>query len=478
MNTILLDPSDVLFFRDGRPMSGSLAGHGAAWPLPTVINHAFHAALHRADLEKAFGGKVHGHDHWSSAHTRGAKDVRKFGSLVSAGPFPVCTRGEAKTWFFPRPMDAADAGSPEASLLPLRDGPSSETSSLPAPLCYAVADTKSPTKAKAKRWLSEGALCQWAGTAPRDALAGRVFQKNDDDIGAHEHQIGIGMDPQTGAQDGERFYSASYLRLLPGWQLGVLAAADDKEFHHDKYGRDLVRALLNGHGAEIIAGGQQRVCSAKLDAGVGSRLPLPLGRRENFNPAETDWKGVMKKRFLVKWMLLTPAVWPEIEEGISRKRGTRVKAHPGGWLPNWICPITGTVLLQTITDEERRTRRQLNYDGSGYESQPNISARLVAAITGKPLAFSGHALPHAEAERAAPEPKQTHLAVPAGAVYYFEADSPEEATKLADALNWHGAHTSGTRLTNRRSTLFGAKGFGIGLCGTWNFHSGVRPATD
>jgi hypothetical protein len=50
MNTILLQPSDVLFFRDGRPMNASLAGHGAAWPLPNVINAAFHAALHRGSV--------------------------------------------------------------------------------------------------------------------------------------------------------------------------------------------------------------------------------------------------------------------------------------------------------------------------------------------------------------------------------------------------------------------------------------------
>ncbi len=48
MNTILLQPTDVLFFRDGRPMTGSLAGHGAAWPLPNVINAAVHAGLTEA----------------------------------------------------------------------------------------------------------------------------------------------------------------------------------------------------------------------------------------------------------------------------------------------------------------------------------------------------------------------------------------------------------------------------------------------
>lgn len=55
MNTLLLQPTDVLFFRDGRPMGGASAGHGAGWPLPTVTDAAFHA-LHRSDL------KGHAHD--------------------------------------------------------------------------------------------------------------------------------------------------------------------------------------------------------------------------------------------------------------------------------------------------------------------------------------------------------------------------------------------------------------------------------
>jgi hypothetical protein len=62
--------------------------------------------------------------------------------------------------------------------------------------------------------------------------------------------------------------------------------------------------------------------------------------------------------------------------------------------------------------------------------------------------------------------KSTHLAVPAGAVYYFEADSAEEAVRLASALNWHG-DTPGGQIKNRRSTLLGEKGLGLGVCGTW-----------
>ncbi len=64
------------------------------------------------------------------------------------------------------------------------------------------------------------------------------------------------------------------------------------------------------------------------------------------------------------------------------------------------------------------------------------------------------------------------LAVPAGAVYYFEANSTDEARKLAAALHWHGdpkAADFAKTIKNRRRTLRGEKGFGLGVCGTWSF---------
>lgn len=64
------------------------------------------------------------------------------------------------------------------------------------------------------------------------------------------------------------------------------------------------------------------------------------------------------------------------------------------------------------------------------------------------------------------------LAVPAGAVYYFEANSADEACKLAAAINWHGnpkAADFPKTIKNRRRTRLGEKGFGLGVCGTWSF---------
>jgi hypothetical protein len=86
----------------------------------------------------------------------------------------------------------------------------------------------------------------------------------------------------------------------------------------------------------------------------------------------------------------------------------------------------------------------------------------------KPIVVTGWALPN-ETDRPQGGAKSTHLAVPAGAVYYFETDSSEAAVALANALNWHGA-TNGTEIQNCRSTLLGEKGFGLGVCGTWQFY--------
>jgi hypothetical protein len=109
----------------------------------------------------------------------------------------------------------------------------------------------------------------------------------------------------------------------------------------------------------------------------------------------------------------------------------------------------------------------------GSKAGEPIKARLVAAAVPKPLVITGWALPdEAIAEKGGA--RSTHLAVPAGAVYYFEADSAAEAQKLAAALNWHGSNPNANLIQNRRSTLMGEKGFGLGVCGTWEFFPGAN----
>jgi hypothetical protein len=459
MNTILLKPTDVLFFRDGRPMTGSLAGHGAAWPLPNVINAAFYAALHRSGFAK----NAHSHRRGArGVYAEDAKRDRKFGSLATAGPFPV---KDGNPWFFPRPQDLQDA-TLQPALFPTESFDSVQ-SSLPDPLEYAVASRLPPSKESgAKAWLAKAAYDRYLD-GPSPGLENEEAL-NDSDFADTEHSIGIAIDPASGtAGQGEAagaIYSAHYLRLRDAWQLGVCAVAEDKEFKHQQHGSDLVKALLNGGQHHIIVGGQQRICSARV---ADLAVPLPRGKADRFH--EQDGK------FLVKWILLSPAVWPAIEANAARN----INAHPGGWLPNWVAQQAvqfqgeaaeaGEVLLLDGAGREKARRKNLQAGG-------RIRAKLVAAIVPKPLVVTGWALPDEHGENEGERSggaQSTHLAVPAGAVYYFEADSANEAHKLAAALNWHGSESSPTTIKNRRSTLLGEKGFGLGVCGTWHFFPDV-----
>lgn len=431
MNQILLRPTDVLFFRDGRPMSGSLAGHGAAWPLPNVISAAFHAALHRAFPEpngdhlhrvKVDGG-------YSEARTR------RFGSLVTAGPFPVRKDG---AWFFPRPADLLSSVL-EPSMLPVISDWAD--SSLAKPLQYAVGSILPPIKeTQAKLWLSGRSYTDYlerkAGVSDNETLG-------DEEIFDKEHQIGIEIDDATGtagqAEATGKFYSAQYLRLRDGWRLGTLADTPGN-------GQNLFSELLKTP-HQIVVGGQSRICTAEC-VPAQMKIPLPLGKRDNFAESEGN--------FLLKWVLLTPAIWPAIE--VTRDR---INWHPGGFLPNWVNAENGGVELVDGPgmSKARRLRR---------EPGKRIEARLVAAVVPKPLTVTGWALGLSD-ENDQGGAKSVHLAVPAGAVYYFETESAEQASKLADALNWHGK-SAGEQLVNRRSALCGEKGFGLGVCGTWRYH--------
>ncbi len=489
LHQILLQPTDVLFFRDGRPMSGSLAGHTAAWPLPDVTDHALHAALHRADLEKLTGLALHLHRRGrSGAYSDRQEDRdRKFGALLSAGPFPVLAGTHAAApecrWFFPRPKDAQVEGAVALTFAPVSSLSSDAHdepwlgSSLPIPLVYAVANMRPPAKhADPEAWLSAAAFDAYLRRPDfkLESADTKPHFVRDADLADTEHTIGIGIDPESQTQDGENFYSAQYLRLRESYRLGLFVRAMDKVKGDPANRRDLIAALFNDHPQSIIVGGQQRICTA-YRSGVAGALPLPMGLH-----GQDEFKALGNGKIAVKWVLLSPAIWPAIP--CRKKDGSSQDPHPGGWLPNWVFvnwdPRTaeatpdvrnGRVLL-TAGPGVRKARRTQSLTGGA------IGARLVAALVPKPLVVTGWALaaPPEEGQDAAGGAKSTQLAVPAGAVYYFEAERREDAVALANALNWHG-DSPGTEIRNRRSTLLGEKGYGLGVCGTWDFYPQRTP---
>ncbi len=419
-----LHPTDVLFFKDGRPMEGSASGHGAAWPLPNVIDSALHAALHRSGL----GDQAHKHTIGRSSEARDPNDpnlrTRNFGSLQSSGPFPVHSEGK---WFFPRPADADLPATSQSNLRPLRRSPANSSSSLASGL-LPVVNTSPPSKKKAERWLSADA---YQAYLLHDPSPTGDHYLDDSEVFCAEHNIGIGIDASTGAQDGVRFYSASYLRLQPEWSLGLIASCLDKQ------AGDLIAETFpnSGQSSHILAGGQQRTCT--VHRSQPETLPLPQGPQ------------IQGK--LLRWTLLTPTIFPRLEGNHE---------HPGGWLPTWISPDHLEVQLLDGPGKNAAKRRKV-------EPGKRIPATLIAARIPPPIPVTGWSLGKTgDRDFGA---KSTHLAVPAGSVYYFECCDETSAKNLANALNWHG-NTPGTHILNRRSSLLGEKGFGLGVCSTFTFH--------
>ncbi len=450
MNKIQLRPTDILFFRDGRPMGGASAGHGEAWPLPTMTDAALHAALHRSGLQG------HAHDQ-KQGRERGKNSSRSYGSLTQAGPFPVSPE---EIWLFPRPLDLQDQQT-KPSLLPLNTE-SLAANSLAKPLSYPVANRLAPSKnRKTPKWISTEAMNSYLRGSNLE-IEEKKHGYDDSDFSDTEHVVGIGIDPDThttgsGAAKGQ-IYSANYLRLQEGWRLGLIAETNEKIQNDRRRRDDLIPQLLDNPKG-ILVGGQQRRCTAHLDANTANPLP-------SFQLKASQLKELVNRRYGVKWTLLSPAIFPATKKHAQRG-GTN---HSGGWLPNWIDPESGDVMLKA-EDTKRHEGERRDEWRKRIRAMPNAHARLVSAITGKALPITGWALAHEAANRSEGGAKPTLLAVPAGSVYYFEAESAEAAVELANALSWHGELKEGQAphsILNRRSTSLGEKGFGLGVCSAWS----------
>lgn len=450
-----ITPHDLLMFRDGRPLEplAGTGGHGARWPGPSIIFDALHAALHRAYPQQQDWEHPHRYGR-SSDRDLTRKETQRFGSLATVGPFPVLNG----TWLFPTPGDVSKPGCFVPSLLPL----TAETgeSDLRSILRYPLGSCDAASKEGPLPWWNKTAVERYLGLPANGSSQPCEFKE--DDVFYREWTVGIGIDPETETAGRgvaqSQIYSAEYLRLCDGITLGIHAAMPMPN------GRNGVRAerldQLFAEPKTIIVGGQQRACQIEpADGDLSALLPLSA--------------PVAGER--VKWVLLSPAVFP----GINRtEQKPNAIPHCGGWIPTWIAdhPFTdaegirvepGRVLLRK-GDTQRGKSEAREPWRDRIRKLPYFDCYLVAARIPKPLVITGwterlHLRDEPDELRKEKSARPTLLAVPAGAVYYFEGP---DAPLLAYALSWHG-NGQGTEIQNRRSTLMGEKGFGLGVCGPW-----------
>lgn len=427
MNELVFQPHESLFFRDSRPMGGANAGHGARFPEPHVLNGALHAACHRAFGDDDSVSYAHGFRNRERERAEAASE--RFGSLRSVGPFPVAANGQ---WYMPAPADFLSATDAEPSLRVLNKLPYSGHSSLPDGL-QPIAATRPAEKTTAPGWLAVGAFSDYLLGRP---LAEGALTHNSNFFVA-EHAVGIGIDSATGSNSHGKIYTRSAMRFKEGCSLGAYVESGNQHGAEN----DLIERMFPAPGL-IRIGGEGRTCSVKRST-TESLNHLP--------------QGAAIEGCRVKWVLLSPCIFPALG---PTERHPETAEHPGGWLPTWVQPQSLEVKLLDGPGRNKAQRLKV-------KAGAPIEARLVAALVRSRQTISGWAQSAGSAvEERGQGARSTLLAVPAGSIYYFEASNPVQAQKLAAALNWHGEQNN-RQLCNRRSTLLGEKGFGIGVCGPW-----------
>jgi CRISPR-associated protein Cmr3 len=414
---LLLEPQDVLFFKDGRPMFGSSPGRGASLPMQHVLNGALHAAFHRAFPEEGSlpGEKIHS--------GRKVEGGFRFGNLSSLGPF--LSEETTGDWFFPRPLDL----SPETGSISHQPmGGDSMASSLSSPLVHPVVSLLPPSKEALKESISRKAFEKYLSGEAVDCDSFRSH----DDFFIPENTVGIGLNAETNSVEKGMLYTAEHLRLKDGIRLGAYAELP--------LGDEDALSSLFAEDGRILVGGESRLCRVERRDVGNEGLKLPVSG------------SIVGKR--VKFVLLTPAIFPATSGKVT---------HSGGWLPNWINPADGSFLLLDGPGSDKVKR--LRFKNPELREGRPIGAKLVAALLGKPEIITGWAAEDVRGGGA----KSTLMAVPAGSVYYFEADDETEAAKLAACLDWRGGEENPSKVLNRRSGLMGEKGYGIGVCASWNY---------
>jgi CRISPR-associated protein Cmr3 len=402
MNTLLLEPTDVLFFRDAIPMSaGQGRGAGARLPFPSTLHDALRSCL-------LLGRGVEGlarEKMWTQRNGSGERPIatRDFQSLHTAGPFPWTPEHGL---LLPVPLDAVLAdGARRVACLALMPDDSPAPAADFRPRCIPAAVTRPDKKAQLHGW--------WTCEQYAAYLTGAELQTRQgftpihaSDLWQEEARVGVAIAPETASAVEGQLYAGGFLRPAEGLRIALQAGLGEKSpaAEHD----DLARLDW------LLLGGERRL----------ARIHRPQEKIFAAIPGTPTFTG--SDPCLVKWTLVTPAIFTH-----GALPGWCFNAHDG--LP------TGRVRLGAAREQRRRRARAAAAPLPGR-------AHLLAWCLGKPLTVAGW-------DAIAGAPKPTQLAVPAGSAYYFLCEDAATAEALAARLHWRP-----------RSDHAGDRGCGYGLC--------------
>ena len=419
MKPLLLEPTDVLFFRDAVPMSaGQGKGAGCRMPFPSTIHEAFRSSLLLVS-DRGTGGKTEEgrprhapkrgswHDRAWPEEDRRRIATRAFRSFRTVGPLPFLESARLGL-LLPMPLDVAferdpdqEANEPPRFLRRLvlwRDNSvTSEGTATPSAFrvpCLPCAVTPPDKHAQLHDW--------WTVQQYTVYLSGDAENRDNrfrplptDSLWQAEHRIGVEIAPDTFAARSGQLYAGAYLRPHADTRFAVQAWSEKPANGEEQELNALDWLLL---------GGERRLARVWHDPKTDPFAALP--------PApEVNHSGPC----LLKWVMVTPAIFRH------------------GSLPGW------------CADTKRHRLAGLLPVGRVCLELPG-RAQLISWCLGKPLAISGWDVVEGRA-------KPTQLAVPAGSVYYFLCENAETGNALAKKMHWQP-----------RSDFYGEKGCGYGLC--------------
>jgi CRISPR-associated protein Cmr3 len=409
MNPLIIEPTDLLFFRDAIPMSaGQGKGAGCRLPFPSTLHEALRTSLLTARSAPGDAGQpVTALPTGKDFTGRDGKKVASFAfqSLRTVGPFPwqefdaddLSTR-RPRGLLLPVPLDVAfDEKREHLARMALRhESVQPGLAVTPEnfrPFCLPVSVTPPDKHAQLHGWWT---LDQWrAYLEGRTDNGGGFFHPvPQDELWESEHRVGVEIEPETFSARSGQLYAGSYLR--PNARTRFAARVQlQKPVNEEAESLSQLSWLL--------LGGEQRLARLHHEGFADPFANLP--------PApEPKAEGVC----LLKWVLLTPAIFMH------------------GSLPGWCI-------------DTKRDR----FGGPLPAGQVCLElagrAQLVSWRLGKPRTVSGWDVVEGRA-------KPTMLAVPEGGVYYFLCENRATATALAMKLHWQP-----------RSDFYGEKGCGYGL---------------
>ena len=407
-HTLTLSARDLLFFRDARPLGGSDEGAGGRWPLPNVLHAAVLSAFHDRwpELDPSCESR---HTNW--------KDKEKARAERGKSPDRSSLRFGGLRTIGPFPYIARGVNGRGGGLMQAGLYLPSPADLVPGGIMHPVrlpAGTASNLPAPLRYAVAAATPPSKEDVEPWLAVAefvsylqgrAQAATTRAGDLYLTETRPGVGIDPATHAHREHVFYQAEYLRLREGVELCAWAHAETRKSGQNSSPAKDLLAEFVATGIDLRFGGQGGVASGRVTPAVTVDLPKPAPGQKR-----------------LKWILLTPALFT------------------AGWRPGWV-------------DTEGRIRLTVEQNGA---KQP-ISGRLVAARVGKPILVSGWKLDVA-GDHSGGRPKATRLLLAPGTVYYFELDDAQAAQRFIDALH-----------LKPKSDELGEKGFGLGVCGTWDF---------